>query len=85
MHQRLENKKEKMQEIINTVNTITKGIEEMNNRQTKMNDTITEIKNTLEGFYSGITETKEWISELEDRMMKNTAVEQNLKKDYEKK
>ena len=32
MLQRLENKMEKMQEIINTVNTITKDIEEINNK-----------------------------------------------------
>ena len=29
-----------------------------------MNNTITEIKNTLEGINSRITESKEWISEL---------------------
>ena len=34
-----------------------------------MNNTITEIKNTLEGTNSRITEAEEWISELEDRIV----------------
>ena len=38
---------EKMQEAFSTVNTITKDIEEIN-KQTEMNNTITEIKKTLE-------------------------------------
>ena len=42
-----------------------------------MNNTITEFKNTLEGTNSRITETEEWISELEDRMVEITAKEQN--------
>ena len=42
-----------------------------------MNNTITEIKNTLEGINSRIMETEEWISELEDRMVEITATEQN--------
>ena len=42
-----------------------------------MNNTITEIKNTLEGTNIGIAEAEEWISELEDRMVEITAEEQN--------
>ena len=38
-----------------------------------MKNTITEIKNTLEGTNSRITEAEEWISELEDRMVEITA------------
>ena len=38
---------EKIQEIINTGNTITKDIEEIKNKQTEMNNTVTEIKSTL--------------------------------------
>ena len=49
MLQRLENRMEKMQEAFNTVNTITKDIEEIKNQQTERNSTITEIKNTLKG------------------------------------
>ena len=40
-----------------------------------MNNTITEMKNTLEGTNSRITEAEEWVSELEDRMMEITAAE----------
>ena len=42
-----------------------------------MNNTITEIKNTLEGINSRITEAEERISDLEDRMVGITATEQN--------
>ena len=45
-----------------------------------MNNTITEIKNTLEGMNSRITETEERISDLEDRMVEFTAAEQNKEK-----
>ena len=45
------------------------------------NNTITEIKNTLEGINSRITEAEEWISELEDRMVKITTEEHNKGKE----
>ena len=45
-----------------------------------MNNTITEMKNTLEGINSRITEAEEWISDLEDRMVEFTAEEQNKEK-----
>ena len=57
-----------MQESINTFN---KNLEEIKNKQ--MNNTIIEIKNTLEGINSRISEAKEQISELEDRMVEITA------------
>ena len=79
MLQRLENRMEKMQEAFSTVNTITKDIEEIN-KQTEMNNTITEIKKTLEWTNSRITAAEEWISELEDRMLEITAEEQNKRK-----
>ena len=41
-----------------------------------MNNTITEMKNTLEGINSRITEAEEQISDLEDRMLEFTAAEQ---------
>ena len=59
MLQRLENRMEKMQDKINTVNTITEDIEEIKNKQIEMNTTITEIKNTPEGTSSRITEAEE--------------------------
>ena len=58
MIKNLESKMEKMQEIIN------KDLEELENKHTETNNTITKIKNTLEGINSRITEAEEWISEL---------------------
>ena len=60
MLQRLENRMEKMQEAFNTVNTITKDIEEIKNKQADISNTTTEVKNTLEGVNSRITEAEEW-------------------------
>ena len=45
-----------------------------------MNNTITEIKTTLEGISSRITEVEERISDLQDRMVEFTAVEPNKEK-----
>ena len=67
----LENKTEKMQELIN------KDLEELKNKHTETNNTITEIKNTLEGINSRISEAEERISELEDKMVEITSEEQN--------
>ena len=50
---------EKMQESIN------KDLEELKNKHTETNNTIIEIKNTLEGMNSRISEAEEWIRELE--------------------
>ena len=70
----MEAKIKKMQEMFN------KDLEELKNKQTEMNNTITEMKNTLEGINSRITAAEEWISDLEDRMVEFTAVEQNKEK-----
>ena len=43
----------------------------------EMNNIIIEIKNTLEGTNSRITQAEEWISEVEDRMVEIAAKEQN--------
>ena len=53
MIQNLENKIGKIQESIN------KDIEELKNKHTETNPTITEIKNTLEGISSRISEAEE--------------------------
>ena len=58
----LENKMEKMKESLN------KDLEEVKNKHT--NNTITEIKNTLEGIKSRISEAEEGISELEEKWWK---------------
>ena len=42
-----------------------------------MNNTVTEIKNTLEGTSRRITESEEQTSQLEDKMVEITAEEQN--------
>ena len=53
MIKNLENKMEKMQESIN------KDLEELKNKPRQTNNTITEIKNTLEGFNIRISEAEE--------------------------
>ena len=53
MIKNLENKMEKMSESIN------KGLEALKNKHTETNNTITEIKNTLEGINGRISETEE--------------------------
>ena len=45
-----------------------------------MNNTINEIKNSLEGINSRITETEEWISDREDKIEEITTAEQNKEK-----
>ena len=45
-----------------------------------MNNTINEIKNSLEGINSRITEAEEWISDLEDKIVEITTTEQNKEK-----
>ena len=45
-----------------------------------MNRTITEMKTTLEGSNSRMTEAEELISDLEDRIVEFTAAEQNKEK-----
>ena len=49
-----------------------------------MNNTINEIKNSLEGVNSRITEAEEWISDLEDKIVEITATDQNKEKRNEK-
>ena len=66
-----ENKMEKMQESIN------KDLEELKNKHTETNKITIEIKNTPEGINNRISEVKEPISELEDKMLEITSKEQN--------
>ena len=61
-------------------NTFIKGLEEIKNKKTGMNNTFTVIKNTPEGINSRITEVEEEISELEDRMVEITVEELNKEK-----
>ena len=66
----MEAKIEMMQEMFN------KDLEELNNKQ--MNNA-SDMKNTLEGINSSTTEAEQ-ISDLEDKMVAITAVEQNKEK-----
>ena len=54
--------------------SINKHLEELKNKHT--NNTITDIKNTLEGINSRISEAEQ-ISELENKMVEITSEEQN--------
>ena len=49
----------------------------MNEKINMQRQTITEIKNTLEGTNSRIFKAEEWISELEEKMVEITSEEQN--------
>ena len=71
MIKNLENKMDKMQESIN------KDLEELKNKHLETNNAITEIKNTLEGINSRISEAEERINLLEDKMVEITSEEQN--------
>ena len=57
-----------------------KDPEKIKNRQSVMNDTITEIKSPLKGTINKITEVKERISEMEDRMLEITEAHQKKEK-----
>ena len=71
---RLETKIEMMQEMFN------KGLEEIKKNQSIMINALTEIKNTLEGNNSRITEVEDRLSEVEDRMLKINETERKKRK-----
>ena len=60
--------------------TFNKDLEELNSKQTMMNNTINEITNSLEGINSRITEAEEWVSDLEGKIVEITTAEQNKEK-----
>ena len=70
MIQNLRNRMEKIQELFN------KDLEELKSKQTMMNNTRNEIKNSLEGINSRLTEREEQRSDLEDKIVEITATEQ---------
>ena len=72
------NRMEKIQE------TFNKDLEEIKSKQTMMNNTINEIKNSLDGINSRKTEAEEQISDLEDKIVEITTTEQNKEKKNEK-
>ena len=73
MIQILRNRMEKIQE------TFNKDLEELS-KQTMMNNTINEIKNSLEGINSRITQEEEQISDLEDKIVEIATAEHNKEK-----
>ena len=73
--------------IVKMIQDLRKSMEKMQDvyqrpRRTKEQ---TEMNNTLERINSRITEAEEWISDLENRMMKINAAKQNIEKKNEKK
>ena len=70
----LETRIEKMQEMFN------KDLSEIKTCQLIMSNAITEIKNTLEGINSRITEAEERISEVEDKIAEIDEVERKEEK-----
>ena len=74
MIQNLGNRTEKIQE------TFHKDLEELKTKQTMMNNTMNEIKNSLKEISSRITEAEGWISDLEDKSVEITTTEQNKEK-----
>ena len=65
---------EKMQERFN------KDLDKIKKSQYIMNNAINDIKNTLEGTNSRITEAEDRISEVEDRMVEISETERKKKK-----
>ena len=70
MIKNLGNKMEKIQDSVN------KDLEELKNKHTETNNTITEIKHTLEGINSRISEAEQ-TSELQFKIVEITSEEQN--------
>ena len=74
MMQNLGNRIDKMQK------TFNKDLEELQGNQATKKNTINEIKNTLEGINSRITEAEEQVSDLEDKKEETTTAEQTKEK-----
>ena len=74
MIQNLGNRMEKIQE------TFNKDQEELKSKQITMNNTRNEIKHSLEGINSRITEAQERINDLKDKIMKITTAEEKKEK-----
>ena len=64
--------------------TFNRDLEELKSKQTMKNNTINEIKNSLEGINSRITEVEEWITDLEDKRVEITNTGWNKEKKNEK-
>ena len=81
----IQNRENKMELQINSLETwiekrqemFNKDLEEIKKSQYIMNNAINEIKNTLEGTNSRITEAEDRISEVEDRMVEINETDRN--------
>ena len=85
MIQNLENKMELQinrleTRIENTQKMFDKDLEEIKKGKSVMNNAITEFKSTLKGTNSGITEAKDRISEMENKMVVINKAERRKKK-----
>ena len=67
-------------ELIENYNSMKQEIETINKNQEEIKNKICEIKNTIEGFTIRLDEAEGRISKLEDKMERNTQVEQLYKK-----
>ena len=74
MIQNLGNRTEKIQE------TFNKDLKQLKTKETVINNTINEIKNSLEGINTRITEAEEQISDQEDKIVEINTTEQNKEK-----
>ena len=66
----------------NSQETLSKEIQHIKLKQEEMQNTITEIKSSLEAANNRIHEAEEWTSEVEDTLLEITDVEQKKKKDW---
>ena len=74
--------------IVKKIQDLGKRIEKMQGvfiKTQKNQRTNKQMKNTLEGMSSRITEAEEWICDLEDRMVEITAAKQNIEKGMKEK
>ena len=63
-----------------TQETFNKDLEKLKTKGTMMNNTVDEIKYSLEGINSRINETEKLISDLEDKIVEITTTEQTKEK-----
>ena len=69
------------EELTANYNSIKKDIETINKDQKEVKNTIFELKNTGEVIKIRLDEAEDWISELEDKVAKNSLKEQEKERD----
>ena len=70
--------------IENLQQALSKEIQDLKLKQAEMQNTINEIKNSLEATNSRLQEAEEWISKVEDRLVEITDLEQKREKRLKK-